>query len=1342
MTRPRPRRIDRLFVALAAALALPGAPPRAAADEPPEPLEPKRVAVFAVGVENYKDPALQAENYRKNVRAVAEDAYAAFGAFRNAAGKQFAEGPSRYLLADREKLEKSPLPGGVRSQEGITRADLDKALGAFLKQLRDGDLAVVYLGGHGLAPAGTDSLYFLLSDYQQDNLLTAYLMEELLRAIQNSLAGKDVRVLVLANMCHAGNVDPERLPEVLGKARGKAGPKIVYVPACAADVKTFERQEAPFNGRSVFAHYLLRGLQGEAADKHRLITSRSLLAYLRARPELAGLPDIPDFEGPPALLRRIFAAESEMRGMLADALIACAWDLPADERRLALGLADWHLRRRREIDSAPATQFQTSLRRFQVRLLANTGGEPPLELASEVVRAAAGAKPEAPYAEAVKQINQVVAGLQPGKARVHALLASGYVGSSFSHEPERWRSDQRRQEEKFLNEHSARWARILEARSGARNVTRQPLEYVAVELNPEGTGPDPPAVRQKRKALLEALGKKVEELSRSAGREPGPLVFVYVGSGELLLQPAAGKPQAAFWGALRSWPGKIVVVWAASHGPGLEATIPEDLRNRASVFAAVGNAKAHPWAVYRVLDAFEDAFEKGLARGWEADLAPAYMKLWQEVLRRGDFFPQSDAEAPRPRWWGDTKEIPPFLGDLLGKLQAAARAAPLPTQEWAYDVACGTGGRTFDAWPPYPPRAVNASDECLTRAWQDEVKELEDELKESPGKPAPPAAPWRRLRAAALKEALGDFKQAALGYGAFDLELDRKLPGASPEASPAQEAARQARALLAKLRATVKARKGDAERGNQSPPALHLVLVPAADSYSPLTPRLPGASADVAAWEETFTKLFGDPDPEKNRLKVHKSEPGAAKGAVWAAVDKAIAGTTKDDVIVFVFSGRGYQQAGRRYLVPAGLHPRPAESRDGGLPEPSVPEADPGRGLLASSPSLQQMIDVGELTRRCAEAPGGGRSFVGIFDCQFSEPPPGTAPWPFDKHLMALFPRPKAPGPFGAAAARGRRPAQAGEGEEPARGRARHVVVVGPRGPAAHPPLLIWWAGALQEDREGDAPGKSLAASPFSRALLLALAERKGKGSYEDWACRAGKALAGDPGLGVGRLDRRGLPVGRIVVQGPVERPVLLPSVRNDTLRLLLRDYYRRRHNLDLALQLLSAHDAVLREPADQLTQAALLVQRTRYLAEVQPGEAEGPPAGPGDWQAARELLTRLKVPALLEGGPDDPAVAEAFAYYLTEALKHAPANVSALSRLRELVKGHEQVRTEFVARLLLDLTRSSVERTSNRTVQDSLDLANKFPRLPPGWEDDVRALFLPESARADLLPIDYSGRP
>ena len=84
----------------------------------------------------------------------------------------------------------------------------------------------------------------------------------------------------------------------------------------------------------------------------------------------------------------------------------------------------------------------------------------------------------------------------------------------------------------------------------------------------------------------------------------------------------------------------------------------------------------------------------------------------------------------------------------------ALASEPGPDVTRADDLLLGQDCRVFDSWPPYPPWSVQASAECLARGWQDELKELQDQLKEAEDRSASARTPWRRLRAAALNEAL------------------------------------------------------------------------------------------------------------------------------------------------------------------------------------------------------------------------------------------------------------------------------------------------------------------------------------------------------------------------------------------------------------------------------------------------------------------------------------------------------------------------------------------------------------------------------------------------------------
>src|SRR5262249_31070198 len=153
---------------------------------------------------------------------------------------------------------------------------------------------------------------------------------------------------------------------------------------------------------------------------------------------------------------------------------------------------------------------------------------------------------------------------------------------------------------------------------------------------------------------------------------------------------------------------------------------------------------------------------------------------------------------------------------------------------------------------------------------------------------------------------------------------------------------------------------------------------------------------------------------------------------------------------------------------------------------------------------------------------------------------------------------------------------------------AEFVLTLPPEVPAASlPPAISPPLAPVVTANPVKSPPEDAAPSPFSRALLRALRDSKST-SYADWVRRAGEMLPED------------MP-GRFVLQGPAERPLLTPSVRDDTLRLLLSDYHRRRHNLELAIRVLTDNIAVLQSPLDDLTRGVLSVHLARLLQDTQP---------------------------------------------------------------------------------------------------------------------------------------------
>lgn len=177
--------------------------------------------------------------------------------------------------------------------EQATRANVSKALRDELKPAGKNDIVLIYLSGHGAAdPTRPDEYYFITYDTQIDNLYgTALWMNQnaLFRGIDSD------RVVLLSDACHSGGFNPG-LEKTLAKEadtffsmfrnlRGRIG-----ISSSRPDEKSYEQ---PRFGNSIFTHFLLKALRGEAVKgtSNGVITAKHLYDYVyeNTRQETKGL---------------------------------------------------------------------------------------------------------------------------------------------------------------------------------------------------------------------------------------------------------------------------------------------------------------------------------------------------------------------------------------------------------------------------------------------------------------------------------------------------------------------------------------------------------------------------------------------------------------------------------------------------------------------------------------------------------------------------------------------------------------------------------------------------------------------------------------------------------------------------------------------------------------------------------------------------------------------------------------------------------------------------------------------------------------------------------------------
>lgn len=170
----------------------------------------------------------------------------------------------------------------VLLNEKATRANVSKALRQDLRKAGKDDVVIIYLSGHGAAdPNLPNEYYFVTHDAQLDNLFaSAVMMND-----QNLFKGIDTdRVLLVADACHAGGFSPglqksiaketDRFFSLFNNLDGR-----VSILSSKPDEKSYEE---PRYGNSVFTHYLLKGLRGEAnrGSKDGILTAKSIHDYV------------------------------------------------------------------------------------------------------------------------------------------------------------------------------------------------------------------------------------------------------------------------------------------------------------------------------------------------------------------------------------------------------------------------------------------------------------------------------------------------------------------------------------------------------------------------------------------------------------------------------------------------------------------------------------------------------------------------------------------------------------------------------------------------------------------------------------------------------------------------------------------------------------------------------------------------------------------------------------------------------------------------------------------------------------------------------------------------------
>ncbi len=166
-----------------------------------------------------------------------------------------------------------------------TRAQLNSALDGMLEQAKEGDLVFLYFSGHGDVETKTIAKfgYLLCYDSPPNNYAAGAFSLDYLQAVVSTLANNKIKVIVIADACHAGKLAGSH---VLGSrltstelARQYANE--IKILSCQPNETSVEG-EYWGGGRGVFSYYLTDGLYGFAdQNEDRQIKLMELANYLQ-----------------------------------------------------------------------------------------------------------------------------------------------------------------------------------------------------------------------------------------------------------------------------------------------------------------------------------------------------------------------------------------------------------------------------------------------------------------------------------------------------------------------------------------------------------------------------------------------------------------------------------------------------------------------------------------------------------------------------------------------------------------------------------------------------------------------------------------------------------------------------------------------------------------------------------------------------------------------------------------------------------------------------------------------------------------------------------------------------
>jgi WD40 repeat protein/uncharacterized caspase-like protein/energy-coupling factor transporter ATP-binding protein EcfA2 len=219
-----------------------------------------KIWLLLVGVNQYQDPQLPSLRYS------AVDCQGLAAALTTATNQHYSQIEVQIYHDFTSQL---PLLNNVRF-----------GLQEIAKSAQTLDTILFYFSGHGILHPSTQQAFLCLADTEKNDIeKTGLPVQELLQIIGNSQAQHQV---IWLDACHSGGmtlrgVNPT--PQLVELLQNKAAKIKGFYALLSCDV---DQQSWEFNelGHGVFTYYLIRGLQGEAADSQGVISADGLYRYV------------------------------------------------------------------------------------------------------------------------------------------------------------------------------------------------------------------------------------------------------------------------------------------------------------------------------------------------------------------------------------------------------------------------------------------------------------------------------------------------------------------------------------------------------------------------------------------------------------------------------------------------------------------------------------------------------------------------------------------------------------------------------------------------------------------------------------------------------------------------------------------------------------------------------------------------------------------------------------------------------------------------------------------------------------------------------------------------------